>query len=59
MRRGGGGFDGVDSELRRFIKDGGWEEDLGVGIFVHIPAEGRGFLVACSGGSLAVQTMDV
>ena len=40
-------FDGVDYELRRFLEEEGWEEESGVGIFVHVPVEGRGFLVAC------------
>ena len=48
----------MDSEVRRFLEEGGWEEGLGVGIFVRVPVEGRGFLVACSDRSLAVRTMN-
>ena len=50
-------FDGVDSEVRRFIEEGEWEEELGMGIFVFVPVEVHDFLVACSDRSLAVRTM--
>ena len=49
----------MDSEVRRFLEEEGWEEAEGVRIFVRVPVEGRGFLVACSDCSLAVQTMGV
>ena len=49
----------MDSEVRRFCEVGGWEEESGVGIFVFVPVEAHGFLVACSDQSLAVQTMGV
>ena len=49
----------MDSEVRRFLEEGGWEEDSGVGIFVFVPVEVHDFLVACSDRSLAVQTMGV
>ena len=49
----------MDSEVRCFLKEGGWEEESGVGIFVCVPVESRGFLVVCSDGSLAVQTIDI
>ena len=44
----------MDSEVRRFLEEGGWEEESGVGIFVFVPVEGHGFLVACSDCSLVV-----
>ena len=52
-------FDDVDSEVRRVCEEGGWDGESGVGIFVHVPVESRGFLVTCSVGYLAVRTMDV
>ena len=47
-------FDGVDSEVRRFLEEGGWEEDSGLGIFAFVIVEAHGFLVECSDRSLAV-----
>ena len=47
------------SEVRRFLEERVWEEESGMGIFVHVPVEGRGFLVAYSDRSLEVITMDV
>ena len=55
----GKSFDGVESEVRRFCEEGGWEEGLGVDIFVFVPVEVHNFLVACSDSSLAVRTMGV
>ena len=49
----------MDSEVRRFLEEGGWEEESGVGIFVRVLVEGRGFLVACSDRSLAVRKVGV
>ena len=49
----------MDSEVRHFLEEGGWEEESGVGIFVCVPVESRSFLLACLDSSLAVRTMDV
>ena len=49
----------MDSEVRRFREEGGWKEESGVGVFVRVPVEGCGFLVACLDRYLAVRTMDV
>ena len=49
----------MESEIRLFLEEGGWKEESGVRIFVHVPVERRGFLVACSDDSLLVRTMDV
>ena len=49
----------MDSEVRRFLEEGGWEEESGVGIIVRVPVEVHCFLVACSDCSLAVRTMGV
>ena len=57
--KGGGGVDGVDSEVRRFRKEGVWEEESEVGIFVFVPVKVHGFLVVCLDRSMAVQTMGV
>ena len=57
--RRGERFDVVDSEVCIFLEERGWEEESGVGIFVFVPVEVHGFLVACSDRSLAVQTMGV
>ena len=35
-------FDSVDSEVRCFIEEGGWEEKSGVGVFVRVLVEGHG-----------------
>ena len=44
----------MESEVRRFHKEGGWGEESGVGIFVFVLVEVHGFLVACLDCSLAV-----
>ena len=44
----------MEYEARRFQKEGGWEEESGVEIFVFVPVEVLNFLVACSDRSLAV-----
>ena len=44
----------MDSEVRRFLEEGGWEEELGVGIFVCVLVEVHSFLVVCSDSFLAV-----
>ena len=49
----------MDSIVRRFLREGGWEGESGEGISLHVPVDSRGFLVACLDGSLAVRTMDV
>ena len=46
-------FDGVDSEVRRFCKEGGWKEESGLEIFVFVPVEVHSFLVGCSVRPLA------
>ena len=51
--------DGVESEVCRFLEEGGWEGKTGVGIFVRFLVESRSFLLVCSDGSLVVRTMDV